>query len=570
MLHQVLALLHLHLGLPQRALLALLLEHLLDLGLERGDGLRGAVYGVRGQQAVAHLLRGRPLQHRLQQPAVRLADQGDGAALAASTRRSADTMQVLLQLCRHVVVDHGLNATDIETAARQVGGEQEVDVLVAEAGERLQPLLLRQVAVQLSGRKAQQAKDDLELVRQLLAPHENNHLVAERAHAQGEQQRGAVRVLGRLAPRAARRTNTHKLLHKARRGRALRVHKQAHRALQTQSHELVHVVRHGRGEEHGLPLPRAQTHDLVQLCLEPVLEHAICLIHHQNLDVLHAEARRVAHVVNQTTWCGDHHIRALLQLGLLCLERETTDTQAEAHVHVPCQRRADAVALDRQLTGWAQDHHAGFRLLHPLWAVRQTLEDRDQERSRLAATRDRAGDEVFAGEGQRDGACLDWCRLVEAERVHRTEQLPVQPQRRKRRHRVVRRTAILFLSKVLGLALPRLFRLVLGRNVLVLWLGLLRLLLVTNRVLVLGFLLVTRLVRSLTLHRPSAGAEPLFVALIRALASVAVRPERSLVLILLTTGALVQCTLILVTGILVTGILAAVILVFLAAEVGHL
>lgn len=53
-------------------------------------------------------------------------------------------------------------------------------------------------------------------------------------------------------------------------------------------------------------------------------EHTIGFVEHENLDTVHVEAGGVADVVDETSGGGDDDVGALLELGLLNLERETT------------------------------------------------------------------------------------------------------------------------------------------------------------------------------------------------------------------------------------------------------
>ena len=153
MCEHVLALGHLHLSLAQRTFLLLLCKHLFDLWTQRRNSLVHALDCFGPQEAMLHLLRRCLFQHGLEQSAVALANKRDRAAMAPSTRSAADTVEVLLELRRHVIVDHCLDAANVETAAGEVRREQKVRFMVAECSKAVQTLLLRQVAVQLGCRE---------------------------------------------------------------------------------------------------------------------------------------------------------------------------------------------------------------------------------------------------------------------------------------------------------------------------------------------------------------------------------------------------------------------------------
>src|SRR5439155_21924328 len=71
----------------------------------------------------------------------------DAAAAPARPARTADTMHVALVVLRRIEVDHVRDAREVETARRDVRGEQGGDLALAEACERLLAGALRHVAV---------------------------------------------------------------------------------------------------------------------------------------------------------------------------------------------------------------------------------------------------------------------------------------------------------------------------------------------------------------------------------------------------------------------------------------
>lgn len=99
--------------------------------------------------------------------------------LSTGTRRSPDTVQIRFERGRNRKVDdlrkkmlsnqpdgdqYRLNADDVEAAGGHVGGEHVVGLFVAKALQGLEALLLREIAVQLDGREAGQAENDLHAV----------------------------------------------------------------------------------------------------------------------------------------------------------------------------------------------------------------------------------------------------------------------------------------------------------------------------------------------------------------------------------------------------------------------
>ena len=71
-----------------------------------------------------------------------------------------------------------------------------------------------------------------------------------------------------------------------------------------------------------------------------LFEHPVCLVEHEHLDAVHGEARRVAHVVNQSTGSRDNNVGALLQLGFLDFQGQTA-----------CRKRLKGDAVSLSSTG---------------------------------------------------------------------------------------------------------------------------------------------------------------------------------------------------------------------------
>lgn len=64
--------------------------------------------------------------------AIRLGGKCDGAALAACTRSTADTVEVCFVRLGRFVVDDDFDAFDVEAAGGKVSGEEEVGFAIAE------------------------------------------------------------------------------------------------------------------------------------------------------------------------------------------------------------------------------------------------------------------------------------------------------------------------------------------------------------------------------------------------------------------------------------------------------
>mmetsp|Transcript_15767 Transcript_15767/g.50851 ORF Transcript_15767/g.50851 Transcript_15767/m.50851 type:complete len:380 (+) Transcript_15767:58-1197(+) len=161
---QVGRLVRLHLRHPQRAVLRLLRQHLAHLRLHRADPRR-PVRHRDGRHDARLDGAARVPQHLLEEGAVALADERDGAAGVARARGPADAVDVRRHLGGQLVVDDRLDAADVESAAGEVGRDEEVGLAEPEGLEGLQPLQLRQVAVQLRRAQLREPEEEAQPVR---------------------------------------------------------------------------------------------------------------------------------------------------------------------------------------------------------------------------------------------------------------------------------------------------------------------------------------------------------------------------------------------------------------------
>ena len=78
---------------------------------------------------------------------VLLADEGDGATVAAGTGGAPDAVDVVFLVVGYVVVDDELDVVDVDAAGYDVCGHEDIDLSGLEAVHDIVALLLQQVAV---------------------------------------------------------------------------------------------------------------------------------------------------------------------------------------------------------------------------------------------------------------------------------------------------------------------------------------------------------------------------------------------------------------------------------------
>ncbi|KAI6767019.1 hypothetical protein HG531_011379 [Fusarium graminearum] len=122
--------------------------------------------------------------------------------------------------------------------------------------------------------------------------------------------------------------------------------------------------------------------------------HTISFIEDQNLDSVNAEAGRVSHVINETTWCSNNNIGSQLQLKLLGLETETTDSKSELDIGKCSELCRNSVTLDSQFTSREKNNDSSGGNL--LGSVEKTFQDWQYECTRLTTTCFCATDNILA------------------------------------------------------------------------------------------------------------------------------------------------------------------------------
>mmetsp|Transcript_43041 Transcript_43041/g.106197 ORF Transcript_43041/g.106197 Transcript_43041/m.106197 type:complete len:449 (+) Transcript_43041:117-1463(+) len=294
-LQEVRGLVRLHLGDAQLLVLLLALvgeaqlllqtQHLGRPLLHRRVGHQSRLDGVRC------VLNDR-FQHRL----VRPAHERHGAPTAAGAGRAADAVHIGAQRGGHLEVDHRLHALDVEPAAGQVGGHEVGRVARAEAVELLNPLQLRQLAVQLDHLELARAHERGQAVRLRARAGEDEHPAGERARAEREQRRLACNACHRAARLLIGRggggedgVHAHKLLHQVGAHAHLLVRLDDGGAVERSGDQLLHGGRDGRGKEQRLPATRRHLQNLVKLGAEAQLEQTVRLVEYQHLHRLECD-----------------------------------------------------------------------------------------------------------------------------------------------------------------------------------------------------------------------------------------------------------------------------------------
>jgi len=105
------------------------------------------------------------------------ADEADSKALGAEATGSANTVEVLIRLARHVEVDDDIDLLNVDAAAKQVRGHHDAVLTFLEALVDLEPLLLREGAEAGDGRELLTLDDLVQLLGSGLCLRKHDDLV---------------------------------------------------------------------------------------------------------------------------------------------------------------------------------------------------------------------------------------------------------------------------------------------------------------------------------------------------------------------------------------------------------
>ncbi len=186
-------------------------------------------------------------------------------------------------------------------------------------------------------------------------------------------------------------------------------------------------ARHGRGEQHRLAHVVGELDQALDVGQEAEVEHPVCLVEHEHLDVGEVEGAPVGEV-EQPAGSPHHHVDARLQgveLGFVrhpAVDRQnprladrTRNGEVGGHLQGEFARRGD---------------DQGLRLAGRVEVVVVTVARSDDplqqghaERERLAGAGSRLRDQVRAGEGDGNRHLLDRERLGDADAFERVDDL---------------------------------------------------------------------------------------------------------------------------------------------------
>ncbi len=318
-------------------------------------------------------------------------DEKDRLSLAPRPSRTADTVDVGFGVGGDVVIDDMADALDVETAGGHVGGDDDVEVSILEALDRLLPQRLRHVSVEGSAGEAAR----LQLLHQFhggdLGAHEDEHGVEILGIEDAGQ--GIELVQSLDLPVA---------LGDGGDGGRLGLDADLDGITQMAKGDLQHLLRHGGREKGRLPPLRSVSQDLFHLIDKPHAQHLVRLVEHNARELVELQGAAVQVVLNAPRR-SDHGMDAALQLAQLLphvlppVDRK--DLESRQVTRIGLHRLGD---LQRQLPCGGQDKD----LRTPDRRVEAT-EERQGKGSRLAGAGLGLAEQVASCQQRRNAAGLD-------------------------------------------------------------------------------------------------------------------------------------------------------------------
>ncbi|CCZ75682.1 putative uncharacterized protein [Alistipes finegoldii CAG:68] len=347
-------------------------------------------------------------------PLFLLADEGHGSAGRRGTRRTADAVDIIFGVVRHVVIDDQSDVLDVNAARHDVGGHEDRDLVVLEVEHHLLALGLLQIGVH--GRHVE--FHAFERMGQLLDLHlrrrEDDRLRLGRL---GEHLADDVQLLVLIA-------DIGRLVDSLVGFRNGDIHLGG--IAQNGLGQFADLRGQRRREHDRLPLLWHVRDDLHDVLAETHVEHAVGFVENQAFDMREVDAA-VLDMRNHAAGSGDDHVRPhqhtpLLHVPALAVAAAVNDRGRDGQVIGKALKLL--VYLLRQFARGHDDH----RFYHIVFVAfeQQPVQQRQRVGRRLARSRLRASDDVAAFENHRDRVFLHRSHLLKIHIVESVEDLILQ------------------------------------------------------------------------------------------------------------------------------------------------
>mmetsp|Transcript_46371 Transcript_46371/g.91479 ORF Transcript_46371/g.91479 Transcript_46371/m.91479 type:complete len:468 (-) Transcript_46371:756-2159(-) len=339
-------------------------------------------------------------------------DEVDGDSLTTETSATADSMQVVLDRRRQVVVDDQGNLLDIDSSGKQIRCDQHTGGPGPELPHDQLALLLRELGVHGGDSKILLVHVLGQVVDLLSGVAINDGLCDCDSLVKVAQSFKLPLLL----------LHSHVELTDTLKGQFVPLDENSDRVPHEFRRQLEDIVGHGSTEQGDLHRLGKSPEDVVDLVLEPSGEHFVRLVQNEELDVVEDQILSLDHVKN-TTGGSDNEMDAGSQLGNVVTDLSSSHAGVALDLEVVSKRDDDFLDLKRQLARGSEDQGLASHNL-----IVNALENRDGERGRLSGSRLSLTDGVPFVEDRLDASLLNGRGLLKTVRVDSSQKFLAEVQ----------------------------------------------------------------------------------------------------------------------------------------------
>lgn len=264
--------------------------------------------------------------------------EGECVPLSSCATRTTDAMDIGFRNIRDLVVDHVLERVDIDTTSRDIRSDEDASSSCLEVHESFLSRGLRLVPVDSLSRYTIFSEDLHDFIGSTFCPSKYKNGFDGLFLEKFEKKMWLISFIDEI--------NT---LFDDIDGRRDRCDGHFRRIDEDRARELHDLGRHSCREKECLLLRREDSEELLHIMDESHIEHTICLIEDEELDIAEGYMFLI-HEVKEASWCRDEDIDSISESIYLCSLSDTTeyDGRAEACMSSVCLEAL--TDLDSELT----------------------------------------------------------------------------------------------------------------------------------------------------------------------------------------------------------------------------
>lgn len=264
--------------------------------------------------------------------------EGECVPLSSCATRTTDAMDIGFRNIRDLVVDHVLERVDIDTTSRDIRSDEDASSSCLEVHESFLSRGLRLVPVDSLSRYTIFSEDLHDFIGSTFCPGKYENGFYRLFLEKFEEEVWFISLIDEI--------NT---LFDDIDGRRDRCDGHFRRIDEDRARELHDLGRHSCREKECLLLRREDSEELLHIMDESHIEHTICLIEDEELDIAEGYMFLI-HEVKEASWCRDEDIDSISESIYLCSLSDATEYDGRAKSCVSSIRLKALTDLDSELT----------------------------------------------------------------------------------------------------------------------------------------------------------------------------------------------------------------------------